>query len=92
MGKMFDPIFDDLKVINLAEEREKRVVKVVIDGEDVDFEQLKDFLDSIEPDDYEMRADALSLSISYWSRDSYFYGPETVLSTAKEFYEFLKEG
>jgi hypothetical protein len=79
-------------IFNLAEEREKRVVEVVITGDDVDFEQLKDFLDTIEPDDYEMRMDALSLSVAYWSRDCYYYGPESVLNTAKEFYEFLKEG
>jgi len=79
-------------IINLAEEREKRVIKVVINGEEVDFEQLKDFLDTIEPDDYEMRVDALSLSIEHWSKDCYYFGIETVLDTAKEFYEFLKAG
>ena len=78
-------------IINLTEEREKRVVEVVVSGEDVDFEQLKDFLDTLEPDDYEMRVDALSLSITYWSRDCYYYGPESVLKSAREFYEFLKD-
>ena len=78
-------------LINFAEEREKRVVEVVINGEEVDFEQLKDFLEALEPDDYEIRVDALSLAIKYWSRDCYYYGPETVLASAKEFYKFLKE-
>lgn len=77
-------------LINLAEEREKRVVEVVIKGDD--FDQLKDFLEAVEPDDYEIRVDALSLAIKYWSRDCYYYGPETVLASAKEFYEFLKVG
>ena len=78
-------------IFNLAEEREKRVVEVVINGDDIDFEQLKDFLDTIEPDDYDMRVDALSLSIEHWSKDCYYFGIETVLDTAKEFYKFLKE-
>ena len=94
MGKMFDHIFDDLKeenIINLAQEREKRVVEVVVNGDGIDFEKFKDFLESLEPDDYEMRVDALALAVEYWSRDCYYYGSDTVLESAKEFYKFLKE-
>lgn len=79
-------------IFNLAEEREKRVVEIVVE-EGVDFEKLREFLDELnEPDDYDMRVDALSLSIEHWSKDCYYFGIETVLDTAKEFYEFLKNG
>ena len=81
-------------LINLAQEREKRVVKITINDNEIDFEEFKDFLEALEPDDYEMRVDALVLSINYWSKDknAYYYGVKTVLETAKEFYEFLKDG
>lgn len=77
-------------LINLAQEREKRVTQVIINSNEIDFEQLKEFLESQEPDEYEMRVDALSLSIEHWSKDCYYFGIDTVLDTAKEFYEFLK--
>ncbi|KKL47983.1 hypothetical protein LCGC14_2330080 [marine sediment metagenome] len=76
-------------VINLAQEREKRVVEIVVD--EIDFDKLREFLDTLEPDDYDMRLDALSLAIKQVSTDAYYYGPETVVSVAKEFYEFLKD-
>ncbi len=76
-------------VINLAQEREKRVVEIVVD--EIDFDKLREFLDTLEPDDYDMRLDALSLAIKQVSVDAYYYGPETVVGVAKEFYEFLKD-
>ncbi len=58
----------------------------------VDFEELKDFLETIEPDDYEMRLDALRLAIEQVAPEAHYHGANTVLSTAREFYTFLKEG
>lgn len=58
----------------------------------INFEELKDFLETIEPDDYEMRLDALSLAIRQVSTDTLYHGSTIVLDTAKEFYVFLKDG
>ncbi len=77
-------------LINLDQEREKRVVTLVIEGSEVDFEALKDFLDSLEVDDYEMRVDALTLAIGTLAEHSDYYGPAAVLKAAEEYYEFLK--
>ena len=79
-------------LIDLAQERKKRVIEVTVDGEQVDFEALKEFLDTLEPDDYEMRVDALTLAIHQMSPYTAYYGVDTILSTAQEFYHFLKGG
>ncbi len=56
------------------------------------FDELKDFLETIDPDDYEIRLDALTLAIKQREPSSYHEGATTVLVTAREFYEFLKNG
>ncbi len=58
----------------------------------INFEELKNFLETVEPDDYEIRLDALTLAIRQVSGDTLYHGSTIVLDTAKEFYEFLKEG
>ena len=78
-------------IINLEVERNKRVAKVFIDNDELDFDELKYFLESNEPDDYEIRMDALTLAIKQMSTHASYYGAGTVLATAKEFYDFLKE-
>ena len=81
-------------IINLAVERNKRlaIVQMSINEDEVDFDMVKDFLESDEPDDYEIRMDALTLAIKQMIPLAAYYGPDTVLRTAREFYEFLKEG
>lgn len=80
-----------MMIINLAVERNKRLAVVELRINDgIDFEELKDFLEAIEPDDYEIRMDALTLAIRQMSIHASYYGADTVLKTAEEFYKFLK--
>lgn len=80
-------------LINLDKERERRVVITVeVQGESLDFEELKNFLDVLTPDDYEMRVDALTLAIHQLSSDVHVYGYKSTLQVAEEFYGFLKDG
>ena len=57
-----------------------------------DFEELEIFLDTNEPDDHDIRVNALTLAIKHLSGDNRYHDQHEVVHYAEKFYGFLTDG
>lgn len=59
---------------------------------DNDFEELEIFLDTNEPDDHDIRVNALTLAIKHLAGNCIHHDQHQVVHYAEKFYGFLTDG